>query len=181
MLYVKESLHLHGSHFEKKKGFSEPSMKPVFGYIVVPPSQLHWKSPSPWKHSTSRPPQQLFSDNTMINLLFLLDTLKNTSFVSVILTDGPPWCRTQTVSSKVRLFFYCFHPTNSHNAGPKRGFSVFLSLLVRDCSSSICTLVRQDWLGEFEHWKVGGAASSPWHRSFTSATLCLPVRVFLTF
>lgn len=82
---------------KKKKGFSEPSMKPVFGDNVVPPSQLHWKSPSPWKHSTSRPPQQLFSDNTIINLLFLLDTLKDTSFVSVILTDGPPWCHTQTV------------------------------------------------------------------------------------
>lgn len=93
-----------GAILKKKMGFSEPSMKPVFGYIVVPPSQLHWESSSPWKNSTSRPPQQLFSDNTMINLLFLLDTLKNRSFVSVILTDGPPWCQTQTVYSKVILF-----------------------------------------------------------------------------
>lgn len=88
------SHHIYKGAILKKTWSSEPFMKPVFGYVVVQPSQFHpqlqWKSPSDWKPNTSRPPQQMFSDNAMINLLFLLYTLKNVSFVFMPLTDRPP-------------------------------------------------------------------------------------------
>lgn len=112
MLCIGEPLRLQRSHL-KKTGLSKPFfIKPMFAYIVIPQSQfypqLHWKGPSHCKHNTSHPPQQLFSDNTMINLLFLLYSLKNPSFVSMILTDGPPWWQKQTVYLNDILFFYNF-------------------------------------------------------------------------